>query len=122
MCPYESRPDEEFPRAAKKAFAGAETNIPTLRVGSAKARIDLSRSSDPSRAIQNAASYLPGTIVTLVVAPRQRVCLAVDDLREHGLHLGRVDIECSDVVTQAVWVDALINGVHQWIDPLGGAA
>ncbi len=122
MSPYEEGRPEESPRATKKAFVGAGTNIPTLRVGSAKVRIDLSRSPDPSRAIQNASGYLPGTIVTLVVAPRQRVCLAIDDLRKHGLHLGRVDIECSDAVTQAVWVDALINGVHQWVDPLGGAA
>lgn len=67
-------------------------------------------------------NYPPGMRVVLVVAPRQPVVLAVDDLREYGLHLGRVDIECSDSTTLMVWRDALINGAYPWVDPLGGAA
>ena len=118
---------------AAKAFAGATFNIAQeadnfgrgrarLRVGPAVARIRLDRANDPSRAIQGAVNYPPGTRVVLVVAPRQPVVLAVDDLREYGLHLGRVDIECSDSTTLMVWRDALINGAYPWVDPLGGAA
>lgn len=117
MCPYESRP-EESPRAASKAFGGADGIVSKLRVGPAVARIRLDRADDTGRAIQNAANYPPGTRVVLVVAPRQRVVLAVDDLRERGQHLGRITIECSDVTTQLVWIDALRCGVTQWVDPL----
>jgi len=119
--------------ATKEAFAGAGTSVAQhpdnsgrgrarLRVGPAVARIRLDRADDPSRAIQGAVNYPPGTRVVLVVAPRQPVVLAVDDLREYGLHLGRVDVECSDSTTAAVWRDALTTGVHSWVDPIGGAA
>jgi len=117
---------------ATKAFAGAGTSVQhpdnsgrgraRLRVGPAVARIRLDRADDPSRAIQNAANYPPGTRVVLVVAPRQQVVLAVEDLRERGQHLGRVDIECSDSTTLMVWRDALINGAYPWVDPIGGVA
>lgn len=121
MCPYESRPGG-FLRAASKAFGGADGIVSKLRVGPAVARIRLDRADDTGRAIQNAANYPPGTRVVLVVAPRQRVVLAVEDLRERGQHLGRVDVECTDSTTLMVWRDALINGVYPWVDPLGGAA
>ena len=122
MSPYEESRPEESPRATKKAFVGADGTVSPLRVGPAVARIRLDRADDPTRAIQSAANYPPGTRVVLVVAPRQQVVLAVEDLRERGQHLGRVDVECTDSTTLMVWRDALINGVYPWVDPLGGAA
>lgn len=121
MSAKQSRPGVD-PQAAHKAFGGAKASVSAgLRLAGVR-RINLANSASPDRLIQSATAELPGTEVTLVVAPRQHVSLAVDDLRLHGGHLGSVKVECADLTTRMVWIDALTNGVTRWVDPLGGDA
>ncbi len=52
-----------------------------------------------------------GAHVTIVVAARQLVPVALDYLREHASHLGAITVECSDPETVARWVRGLRDGV-----------
>jgi len=122
MCATQQGRPEETLRTAQEAFGGAKASVSAgLRLAGVR-RINLANSASPDRLIQSATAELPGTEVTLVVAPRQHVSLAVDDLRLHGGHLGSVKVECADLTTRMVWIDALTNGVTRWVDPLGGDA
>jgi len=60
------------------------------------------------RAVQTAAYAPAGAVVEFIVEPNQWPPFhGVQYLREHGEHIGRIAVKCSDPVTVRRWIAAL---------------
>lgn len=88
-----------------------------LRIGRGRLTVDLRHADQASdRKLQSVVAAPPGTVVVLTVAARQPVPLAIETLRERGAHLGLIDVDCPHTLTRLLWLDALENGVHLWVE------